>query len=131
MDPTLFLLFGFVLATAIALAAVKRFIIDNSDFWMSMGIILADRGSYEWAARCCERAVRIYPFYVHAWNNWGLALYELGRYEEALERIDEALTLNLDLGEAWHNRGLILEKLGRKEEAEEAFARARGLGAGL
>ena len=130
MDPILLLLLGFVLASAVVLAAVKRFIIDNSDFWMSMGIILADRGSYDRAARCCERAVKIYPFYVHAWNNWGLALYELGRYEEALERLDEALTLNPELGEAWHNRGLVLEKLERKEEAEEAFARSRGLDAG-
>jgi len=131
MDPLLLILIGVVLASAVALIMFRRFIIENSDFWMSMGIILADRGSYERAARCCERAVKIYPFYVHAWNNLGLALYELGRYEEALESLEEALTLNPDLGEAWQNKGLVLEKLDRQEEAEEAFARARNLGAGL
>jgi len=128
MDPLLLILIGFVLISAIALAVVKRFIIENSDFWMSMGLILADRGWYERAARCCERAVKIYPFYVHAWNNKGLALYQLGRYEEALESLEEALTLNPDLGEAWQNKGLVLEKLERRKEAEEAFQRARALG---
>jgi len=131
MDPLLLIIIGLVLASAVALAAAKKFVIENSDFWMSMGLILADRGSYDRAARCCERAVKIYPFYVHAWNNWGLALYQLGRYEESLERLDEALTLNPDLGEAWHNKGLVLEKLGREKEAEEAFTTARSHGAGL
>ena len=128
MDPLLLILIGFVLISTIALAVVKRFIIENSDFWMSMGLILADRGRYERAAQCCERAVKIYPFYVHAWNNKGLALYQLGRYEEALESLEEALTLNPDLGEAWQNKGLVLEKLERRKEAEEAFQRARALG---
>jgi protein O-GlcNAc transferase len=131
MDALLLIPIGFVLISAIALAVVKRFIIENSDFWMSMGLILADRGRYERAARCCERAVKIYPFYVHAWNNKGLALYQLGRYEEALESLEEALTLNPDLGEAWQNKGLVLEKLERRKEAEEAFQRARALGIGL
>jgi len=131
MDPLLMIVVALVLASAVALAAVKKFILENSDFWMSMGLILADRERYERAARCCERAVKIYPFYVHAWNNWGLALYQLGRYEEALERLEEALTLNPDLAEAWQNKGLVLEKLERRKEAEEAFTRARGLGAGL
>jgi protein O-GlcNAc transferase len=131
MDTLLLILIGFVLISAIALAVVKRFIIENSDFWMSMGLILADWGRYERAARCCERAVKIYPFYVHAWNNKGLALYQLGRYEEALESLEEALTLNPDLGEAWQNKGLVLEKLERRKEAEEAFQRARALGIGL
>lgn len=130
MDPILLALSALLLAAAVAAALAKRFILDNSDFWMAMGLILADRKRYDKAARCCERAVRIYPFYVHAWNNWGLSLYQLGRYEEALERLDEALTLNPDLGEGWHNRGLVLEKLDRKEEAEEAFARADRLGVG-
>ena len=131
MDPLLQIIIALVLASAVAFAAAKKFILENSDFWMSMGIILADQGRYEKAARCCERAVKIYPFYVHAWNNWGLALYQLGRYEEALERLEEALTLNPDLGESWHNKGLVLEKLGRQKEAEEVFTRARSLGAGL
>lgn len=131
MDTLLLILIGFFLISAIVLAVVKRFILENSDFWMSMGLILADRGRYERAARCCERAVRIYPFYVHAWNNRGLALYQLGRYEEALGSLEEALTLNPDLGEAWQNRGLVLEKLGRVKDAEEAFTRARTLGIGL
>jgi tetratricopeptide (TPR) repeat protein len=130
MDPLLLILIGLVLASAVAFAAARKFILENSDFWMSMGIIFADRGRYERAARCCERAVKIYPLYVHAWNNWGLALYRLGRYEEAFERLEEALTLNPDLGEAWHNKGLVLEKLERRKEAEEAFTRARVLGAG-
>ena len=131
MDPLLLILIGFILVSAIALAVVKRFILENSDFWMSMGIILADRGRFERAARCCQRAVKIYPLYVHAWNNWGLALYQLGQYEEALERLEEALTLNPDLGEAWQNKGLVLEELGRRKEAEEAFQGAKALGAGL
>lgn len=130
MDPHLLILVGLILVSVAALAAVKKFILENSDFWMSMGIIFADLGRYEGAARCCERAVRIYPFYVHAWNNWGLALYQLERYEEALERLEEALTLNPDHGEAWHNKGLVLEKLDREKEAEGAFQRARDLGVG-
>ena len=68
MDPILPIIFFLVVASAVALLAAKRFIIDNSDFWFSMGMILADFGKYKRAARCCERAVRIYPFYVHAWN---------------------------------------------------------------
>jgi len=131
MGPLLLIFIGFVLASAVVLAVAKKFILENSDFWMSMSIILADWGRYERAARCCERAVKIYPFYVHAWNNWGLALYQLGRYEEALDRLEEALALNPDLGEAWHNKGLVLEKLDKEKEAEEAFQRARSLGAGL
>ncbi len=131
MDLLFQILIVLVLASDAALAAAKNFILENSDFWMSMGIILADRGRYERAARCCERAVKIYPFYVNTWNNWSLALYQLERYEEALDQLEEALTLNPDLGEAWHNKGLVLEKLGRQKEAEEAFTRARSLGAGL
>lgn len=129
MEP-IHLLLCLILASAVVVALAKRFIVDNSDFWMAMGLILADREKYKRAARCCERAVRIYPFYVHAWNNWGLALYELGRYEEALERLEEALTLNPDLGEGWHNKGLVLDRLGREGEAKEAFDRADRLGVG-
>ncbi|MDD2639088.1 MAG: tetratricopeptide repeat protein, partial [Methanothrix sp.] len=91
MDPLILILIGLVLASVAILAVAKKFILENSDFWMSMGIILADWGRYERAARCCERAVKIYPFYVHAWNNWGLALYQLGQYDEALDRLEEAL----------------------------------------
>jgi tetratricopeptide (TPR) repeat protein len=128
MDPILPIIAGLILISAVALVFIKKRFAENSDFWFSMGMILADFGKYERAARCCERAVRIYPFYVHAWNNWGLALLKLGRHEEALERLDEALTLNPALGEGWYNKGIILEKLHREGEAEEAFERARSLG---
>jgi len=128
MDHILPIVSGILLILAVLLVAVKRQISTNSDFWFSMGMILADFGKYEMAARCCERAVRIYPFYVHAWNNWGLALLKLGRLEEALERFDEALTLNPALGEGWYNKGIVLEKLHREGEAKEAFERAGSLG---
>lgn len=128
MEHILPIVAGILLISAVVLVAVKRKISTNADFWFSMGMILADLGKYERAARCCERAVSIYPFYVHAWNNWGLALLKLGRHDEALERFEEALTLNPALGEGWYNRGIVLEKLLREEEAQESFDRARTLG---
>lgn len=128
MDYILPIVAGIVLISAVLIAAVRRQISTNADFWFSMGMILADLGKYERAARCCERAVSIYPIYVHAWNNWGLFLLKLGRDDEALERFEEALTLNPALGEGWYNKGIVLEKLHREGEAKEAFERAEALG---
>ena len=59
---------------------VRKFMVQNPDFWMAMGMILIDMKRYERAICCFERTVKLYPFYVYALGNMGLALYELGRY---------------------------------------------------
>ncbi len=117
-----------VLLLGLGAVAVRRFVLQNSDFWMAMGLILSDRKSYEKALYCFGKAVEIYPFYVYARGNKGLSLYRLGRYDEALRCYEEALLQNPRFGEGWHNKGLVLQKLGREEEAEEAFDRAENLG---
>lgn len=116
-----------VLLLGLGAVAIRSFILQNSDFWMAMGLILSDRKSYEKALYCFGKAVEIYPFYVYAWGNKGLSLYRLGRYDEALRCYEEALLQNPRFGEGWHNKGLVLQKLGREDEAEEAFLMAENL----
>jgi len=60
----------------------------------------------------------------------GLCYYMVGQRERALTAVERALELNPRYLEALMHRGVVLSALGRADEAQEAFAAARGAGAG-
>jgi len=67
--------------------------------WTNKGLDLADRGHWEEALTCYDRAIELDPRDVAAWNNKGLALGALGRWKEALTCSEKAVEINPRLAE--------------------------------
>jgi tetratricopeptide (TPR) repeat protein len=49
---------------------------------------------YKNALNYCNKALKIYPFFVAAWNNKGNVLYNMGKTNDAVKCYKKALTLN-------------------------------------
>ncbi len=91
------------------------------------GIIAAQTGRTEEAARLLSKAVMANPRIADAHYNWGVALGELKRPAEALERYGRAIALKPDHADAYYNRGVALDELDRPAEALESYDRVIAL----
>jgi len=99
-------------------------VLENADYWISLGLELAKAGRLQEAIECFNKALEINPRESVAWFNKGRALGELGRYDKAIECYDAALKINERLVEAWINKGVALDDLGRYDEAIVCYAEA-------
>ena len=58
---------------------------------------------YNKALTYCEKALRIYPFFVTGWNNKGNVLINLGKKKEAIVCYKKALEINPNYAPAKNN----------------------------
>lgn len=95
--------------------------------WLENGKILYDKASFEEAAGCFERAVKLDPTCAECWYRKGLALSyggEKANHEEAIKCYDKALQLNPSYEDALNNKGYSLCMVGQLDEALDYVNRA-------
>ena len=88
----------------------------DASSWNDKGIELHNKGKYEEAITCYDKAIKLDPHYVYAWYNKGLALYDQRKYKESLKCYDRALELDPVYTDAWNNRGLVFYEEGKYKE---------------
>jgi predicted TPR repeat methyltransferase len=92
-----------------------------------LGALLTDRGSYEGAVDCYNRALAIEPDYPDAINNLGAALVRLRRHDEAIDCYRRLLEQDPAEPDTHFNLGNALAHAGRLEEAIESYQRSAQL----
>lgn len=95
--------------------------------WFDKGIEFGERGDYEDAIECYEKALNVNPNFSEVWNNKGIALGQLGRHEEAIKCFDKALQLDSTLAEAYGNKGIVLINMRKYTDATNELKAARDL----
>ena len=91
------------------------------------GIVAAQSGRLDDAARRLGRAIAVKPGDAAAHNNYGLVLLATGRPLDALACFTRALELQSDYADAYNNRGNALRELGRWDEALQSYEHAIAL----
>jgi tetratricopeptide (TPR) repeat protein len=88
---------------------------------LDMGKTLNEKGQWEDALECYDKALEIGSSCADTWCNRGLTLYLLERFEEALPSFEKALKINPENETALTYYGLTLLELNRDEEIPESF----------
>lgn len=96
----------------------------DCDSLISAGQELEDRGDFEAALECYQRAVREAPESPRALLNVGNALQRLGRFDDSMEVLQHAIQRAPDYGPAHFNLGLLLKERGKNKAAESALLHA-------
>ena len=89
--------------------------------WKNKGDELFEKGDFEGAIGCYDKALEIFPRDPDLWNKRGLALNELRRYEEAIKSYDKALEHYPRETIVWNNKGVALDNAGNHIEAIRCF----------
>lgn len=82
-----------------------------------LGMLYAQRGELENAARLLRRCVKEAPRQPAPLNNLAIVLAQLGRLEEAQRALDEAIRARPDFASALVNRANVRQRLGRYADA--------------
>jgi tetratricopeptide (TPR) repeat protein len=85
------------------------------------GIEYMNRGEYNKALDCFNKAIMIDRNNVVAWSGKGLALQRLESNDEAIKSFDRVIELKPDDVNSWLNKGFSLYFLGRKGDAIKCF----------
>jgi len=102
----------------------------NPACWLchhNLGILLADRGRADEAARHYEQALALKPDLTGARVNLGLLLDAAGRSAEALPHLQEAARADPGSWRAHYDVGIVLAHAGRWSEAVRAYEAALAL----
>ena len=99
----------------------------DPESYLARGNDYYDKGDYERAAQCYEKATQLRPQFRVAWSNWGAALLEQAKtkqgeeaaslFQQAGEKLEVALGLEPDSAHAYFNRACLHCLLGRSEQA--------------
>ncbi len=90
----------------------------------NLGLALLDRGRFDDAAECFERAIGHDVGYPRAHFNLGLARHRSGRLADAEREYREALRLDAGYAVAHNNLGILLGQTGRLTDAAKQFRAA-------
>jgi len=96
---------------------------DYSD----LGLAYIERGQWDQAIACFQKAISTQPTYTSAHCNLGNALLQQGNYKEAIISFKEALSIDPNFAEVYYNLGIALNKIEKFEEAIACFEAAISL----
>jgi tetratricopeptide (TPR) repeat protein len=91
--------------------------------WNDLGNSYFDKGKFDKALDCYNKAIVIDPSAAHYFNR-GNTFDELGRYREALSDFNSSITLDPNLAAAYISRGLTYSNLKEHENALADFTKA-------
>ncbi len=102
----------------------------NAKEWNKEGLSLLEKGKYEEALNCFNKALELDPGVPQLLNNKGYALYNMGKsgnntyyVERSLEVYNQAISKKGDYDKAYYNKGLSLMYLKKYGEAKKCFNR--------
>jgi Flp pilus assembly protein TadD len=93
--------------------------------YFKYGLILAEEGRNEDAAKAFQKAIGIKPDWAEAHSLLGSALAQSGNLNEAEKELRKAVQVKPDYAEGWNYLGQFLKDHGKQAEAEAAFAKAK------
>lgn len=98
----------------------------NIDKWNNRGDAFQDKGEYEEAIRCYNKALRINDcdIRVRALGSKGNALFVLDKYDEAIQCYDKALDIDERDELLWVLRGYSLQAQGKYKQAIQCYDKA-------
>ncbi len=102
----------------------------DASTWNHYGIMLYDRGYFNYSTRCFNESINQSPSFADPRNNIGVALVALQNYSGALQCFDEALKIfasDRARAVAWNNKGVALYRMGNLNEARDCFNKALDL----
>ena len=102
MKKILYLLLFFLLNFSLAMSQ------ETVEELNKKGLELYDKGKYEEAITCFDKALKMSEDSYQIWNNKGLAYYKLKKYEEAIKYFEKALSINPNYITGWYNKGSAL-----------------------
>ncbi|HUU55212.1 MAG TPA: tetratricopeptide repeat protein [Armatimonadota bacterium] len=104
----------------------------DPESYLARGSAYYDKGDYERAAQCCEKATQLRAEYHEAWNNWGTALSKQAQtkdvaeahslLQQAGEKYARAVEIKPEYHYAWYNWGTALLYRAKTKEGAEADA---------
>lgn len=97
---------------------------DHFDALQHLALLLLQKGAFNDAKVCVDRAIDVRPASASAYCNRGNILAQLSNFEEALRSYDRAIALDTHHAIALNNRGNVLRRLGRHAEALESYEQA-------
>ncbi len=96
--------------------------------WNKEGLSLLEKGKYEEALNCFNKALELDPGVPQLLNNKGYALYNMGKsgnntyyVERSLEVYNQAISKKGDYDKAYYNKGLSLMYLKKYGDAKKCF----------
>ena len=95
--------------------------------YFKYGLILAEEGRNDDAAKAFRQALGIKPDWAEAHSLLGSVLTQTGDLRGAEQELRQAVQLKPDYAEGWNYLGEFLKGHGKEKEAQEAFAKAKQL----
>ena len=96
--------------------------------WNKEGLSLLEKGKYEEALNCFNKALGLDPGVAQLLNNKGYALYNIGKngnnsyyIERSIEVYNQAISKKSDYDKAYYNKGLSLMYLNKYDEGKKCF----------
>ncbi|MDR1918248.1 MAG: tetratricopeptide repeat protein [Tannerellaceae bacterium] len=93
--------------------------------WLDEGRALYNKGEYEDAMDCYDKAIALDPDDAFVWHYKGIALDCIERYTEAITCYDKTLELKPDDIYVWILKGELLCKLKEYQEASKCFRKSK------
>ena len=94
---------------------------DHAETLFQLGVVFANQGRLEGAARLLLEGLSIKPAAAEGYNNLGVVFHKMGRYSNAVRCYNRAMSLRPHYSSAINNLGLTLASLNRHVEAVRCY----------
>lgn len=91
--------------------------LKSAESFLNKGLDHHDRGEYDEAIQCYQKAIELAPGLVVAHNNLGMVWIDKGMFKEAIASLERAVELDPNYAEAYNNLGFAYRRLGDEPRA--------------
>ncbi len=96
----------------------------SAESYYILGSFLQEKGIFDEAIQCYQKAIAVNPNFIDAHFNLGVAYQQLGQHDKAVAPYQKAIDLNPENPKAHLNLGIAFKEQGLYDEASEAFKNA-------